>query len=65
MGQLLARLFILTIGVSVMKNVVCLYFRFLETQEGCLTICILIPHQHPHPHYINITISESPAIHLQ
>ena len=46
----------------VMNNAVCLYFRFLATQEGCLTISIHISMS------MSITISirsRSPAILLQ
>ena len=64
MGGLLAQLNVLPIGLTVIKKVVCLYFRFLETQEGCLTTSI-----HIRIHIsisISITISaRSPAIHLQ
>ena len=59
MGGLLVQLNVLPFGLSVMKNVVCFYFRFLETQEGCLTTSI-------HIRIHNITSSSrSPAIHLQ
>ena len=40
MRLLLAQLNVLPIGLSVVKNVVCVYFRFLETQEGCPTTSI-------------------------
>ena len=63
MGGLLVQLNVLPFGLSVMKNVVCFYFRFLETQEGCLTTSI---HIHIHNITSSITIrSRSPTIHLQ